>query len=203
MSISEIKRKARTQLHANFGTLLLIMVLEKLIFAIPVLGFIIWPAVDLSCCVAFRNVAEGRRADINDMFSRINQAGRAWWVHFLVSLFISLWSLLLVIPGIIKRLSYGLFGYVMADHPEMTARQAIKESMRIMEGHKLEAFTLHLSFIGWNILGVLTGGLSLLYSIPYHALTCANYYNSIKPKTEAPESEWSEWNDAYQTVYDY
>ncbi len=117
---------------------------------------------------------------LGDVFSGINQTGRALWLNILVSFFTFLWSLLFVIPGIIKQYSYSMAFYVLADNPELTAREALAKSKEIMQGHKLDLFVLHLSFIGWFFLVGLTFGIAAIYVIPYMSTTVANFYNSIK-----------------------
>ena len=91
--------------------------------------------------------------------------------------------MLFVIPGIVKGLSYSMAHYVLADHPEMTARQALNESKRITQGHKGELFVLNLSFLGWQILASFTFGILYIWLIPYMQATVANFYRSLTAKT--------------------
>ncbi len=98
-----------------------------------------------------------------------------------MELFVFLWSLLFVIPGIIKVLSYSMTQYILADCPDVKARDALKLSMRMMHGHKGELFVLGLSFIGWLLLTALTFGiLGIFYTGPYMSNTFAQYYLEIK-----------------------
>ncbi|WP_114166847.1 DUF975 family protein [Exiguobacterium sp. TNDT2] len=99
---------------------------------------------------------------------------------FFMGLFIFLWSLLLIIPGIIKAFSYSLTYYILRDEPELSALEAITESRRLMDGHKMDAFKLVLSFIGWFFVGVLTLGIGFLYVYPYFTTTYATFYDSIR-----------------------
>ena len=98
----------------------------------------------------------------------------------MTTIFIGLWSLLLIIPGIVAAYKYSMVNYVMIDNPELGVMGSIRRSKEIMRGHKLDYFILHLSFIGWIILSVLTFGILLLYVSPYVSVTEANFYNSIK-----------------------
>lgn len=180
MNRAELKAMAKTQIKAPFWTLVAILLIDVLLCCIPYASFVIAPALNLSLCMIFLNLARGKQPEVGDLFSGFQKLGRAWWLYFLQGLFVALWSLLLVIPGIVKSLSYSMAYYVMADHPEMTARQALKESMRLMDGHKMELFALYLSFIGWLLLSYVTLGLSLFYVVPYMSATVANFYNSIK-----------------------
>ena len=89
-------------------------------------------------------------------------------------------ALLLIIPGIVKAFSYAMAPYILADNPELTARESLNESKRIMDGHKFDLFVLQLSFFWWYILGSITFGIAYVYVIPYINATTANFYNSIK-----------------------
>ena len=103
------------------------------------------------------------------------------WAQFLVGLFIALWSLLLVIPGIIKTFEYMMVGYILADEPDMAAMAALRKSKQMMKGHKWNAFVLGLSFLGWELLGVLTFGiLGIFYVRPYVEATFAELYLALK-----------------------
>ena len=100
---------------------------------------------------------------------------------FLTDLFIWLWSLLFIVPGIIKAYSYRLVPYIMSENPEMNFRDAQAESARLMKGNKWKSFVLDLSFIGWDILTIMTWGLLEIFFVgPYKASTDAALYESIK-----------------------
>ena len=100
---------------------------------------------------------------------------------FLTDLFIWLWSLLFIVPGIIKAYQYRLVPYIMSENPEMSFRDAQAESARLMNGNKWKTFVLDLSFIGWDILSIFTWGLLEIFFVgPYKASTDAALYESIK-----------------------
>lgn len=102
------------------------------------------------------------------------------WGMILSTIYIFLWTLLLIIPGIIKSYSYALTPYILVEHPEMSANEAIEESMRLMDGHKFDLFYLQLSFIGWAILSILSLGLGFFWLIPYQMTAQAVFYRDIK-----------------------
>lgn len=104
----------------------------------------------------------------------------AFKVSFFTTLFTFLWSLLLIVPGIIKSFSYAMAMYIWSENKEMGALEAINKSKKMMDGHKMDYFVLGLSFIGWILLGCITLGIALIYVIPYMETTMANFYNSIK-----------------------
>ena len=109
----------------------------------------------------------------------------------LVSLFTALWTLLFIIPGIVKGYSYSMTFYILRDHPEMSANDAITESRKMMDGNKWRLFCLDLSFIGWYLLIPLTCGILGLFVSPYVSAAHAAFYESIKGapvETEATEA---------------
>ena len=106
--------------------------------------------------------------------------GRFTMAYFMMELFIFLWSLLLVIPGIVKSLAYAQMPYILMDHPEMGWKEALKESQRMMDGHKGELFVLGLSFIPWLLLVCVTFGIAMLYVGPYMQVTYTNFYRTLK-----------------------
>ena len=118
-----------------------------------------------------------------------------------MGLFVFLWGLLLVIPGIIKAISYSMTQYILADCPNVKAKDALKLSMRMMQGHKWEAFVLGLSFIGWIILSLLTLGiLSTFYVGPYMDSTFAAYYLEIRDEALRTGAVTREQLDGEQAV---
>ncbi|MBO5279381.1 MAG: DUF975 family protein [Lachnospiraceae bacterium] len=99
---------------------------------------------------------------------------------FLRGLFTGLWSLLFVIPGIVKAYEYRMIPYILAEHPEMSSKEAFARSKEMMDGNKWNAFVLDLSFIGWHILGVCTCGIAeIFYIMPYQCLTDAELYHEL------------------------
>lgn len=107
--------------------------------------------------------------------------GRYIVLVILQSIFITLWSLLFVIPGIIAAFRYRMALYILIDHPEMSPLECIRESKRMMAGHKWELFCLDFSFIGWTILENFSyiGPFVLIYTLPYKGFTYALYYEAL------------------------
>lgn len=102
------------------------------------------------------------------------------WGMLLMSIFVTLWSLLLVIPGIIKSFSYAMTPYILKDYPELSANQAINLSRKMMKGHKFDLFWLYLSFIGWMVLSLFTLGIGYFWLIPYMYTAQAAFYQDVK-----------------------
>ena len=120
-----------------------------------------------------------KELQFSDLFSQFERFGTGFAQKFLRTLYTCLWALLLVIPGIVKGLSYAMTPFILEEHPEMTASEAIKASMRLMNGHKMDLFILGLTFIGWQILACLTMGIGFLFLNPYMNAAYAAFYRSI------------------------
>lgn len=102
------------------------------------------------------------------------------WGMLLTYIFIVLWSLLFLIPGIIKAYSYAMTPFILEENPELSANEAIDRSRFMMRGHKFDLFWLQLSFIGWGLLCLLTAGIGLLWLVPYMQTATAAFYEEVK-----------------------
>ena len=130
----------------------------------------------------FLGAVRGGEATAKDMFEGYNKElfSRVLTTTLLYYVYVFLWSLLLLIPGCIKSYSYAMTPYILKDNPEMKNNAAIEESMRMMDGHKLELFILDLSFIGWAILSILTCCIGFLWLVPYMNMARVNFYEDLK-----------------------
>lgn len=130
----------------------------------------------------FLGAVRGGDATAKDMFEGYNKElfSRVLTTTLLYYVYVFLWSLLLLIPGCIKSYSYAMTPYILKDNPEMKNNAAIEESMRMMDGHKLELFMLDLSFIGWAILSILTCCIGFLWLAPYMNMARVNFYEDLK-----------------------
>lgn len=165
------------------------------------------------------NLVDGREAKLGDLFSQFDRLGVGFCMNVLMVLYTVLWCLLFFIPGIIKSYSYAMTPYVLYEHPELTANQAITESRRLMDGNKWRLFCLGFSFIGWDLLcslplivllfGIIRNGippqnlllLILLLSIPlgagylflrpYRQASYAAFYRDISvPEVQSLPQSW-------------
>ena len=139
----------------------------------------------LSCAVAFYYQGRARGAVPHDGLSALFDGAKqdvagAIITGLLHTIFLTLWSLLFIIPGIIKSFSYAMTFYIKNDHPEYSAIDAITESRRMMDGHKMRYFILQLSFIGWWIVGALCLGIGTLWVKAYVASANAAFYEDLK-----------------------
>ena len=117
------------------------------------------------------NLADGRDAALSDLASQKHRLWDGFCMNFLQGLYVALWALLLFIPGVVKAYSYAMTPYIMAEHPGLTANEAITESRRIMDGNKWRLFCLDLSFLGWELLCTLPMliGFSLVFAFTHSA----------------------------------
>ena len=131
-------------------------------------------------------VRKDERKNTGDLFSGFsNDFGRSLVLFVLETVYLCLWTLLFFIPGIIKSFSYSMAFYLLKDHPELSGKEAITASRKLMKGHKWELFVLHLSFIGWILLSMLTLGILAIFFVgPWMNLAQTKFYESIKETEE-------------------
>jgi uncharacterized membrane protein len=165
---------------------LIVSALSSICAMIPCVGtvaaIVISGPLQYGICYIFVKLARTvQPIDISDIFEGFkSDFVNVFLIGLMQGIFIMLWSLLLVIPGIIKAYAYSMAFYIKADHPEYDWNMCIKESMKIMEGHKWDLFVQDLSFIGWMILGMCLCGIGTLWVQPYMQMARANFYENIK-----------------------
>lgn len=191
-SSSEYRRRAREALDGNiFGNTWLYLVLAVLVVG-AVLGassfifigpFLLLGPLAIGLCSytlhLVRNTEQKNKVDsLLDGFRGpiVNHI----LVGFLVELFTALWSMLFVIPGIVKAIAYSQSFYIAIEHPEYDANTCITESRKMMNGHKWEYFCLQLSFLGWIIVGSLCFGIGTLWVSAYMRAANAAFYEDLK-----------------------
>ena len=126
----------------------------------------------------------GEGFKVETLFDGYKDFLRIFGTMFLEGVYAFLWTLLLIIPGVIKLISYSQTYYVLKDNPELGFNAAIERSMDMMNGHKMQYFRLSLSFIGWILLSMLTCGILFLWVLPYISATHAHYYEYVKEEYE-------------------
>lgn len=198
MNRAELKANAKAQIKGKIGILFVISLLVAVLSGIaslvlsfiPVVGslaavIIVTPAFALSVYRVYLGVVAGGVPEVSDAFSGFDDFWSAFKVNFLTGLFTFLWSLLFVIPGIVKGISYSMSMYILAENKGKSALECIHESQQMTYGHKADLFVLYLSFLGWCLLGSITFGLAYIWVVPYMNATLTNAYNSLKPAPTA------------------
>ncbi|SFC82036.1 Protein of unknown function [Bacillus sp. 491mf] len=146
-------------------------------------------------CNLTLRLAKRESTTIDDLFEGFRKKNifKSIKLALLMSVYVFLWSLLLIVPGIIKCFSYSMAYYIMLDHPEYTASEALKKSQEMMKGHKFDLFILSLSFIGWFILGAVilffTIGIPFLWIYPYYFTTISHFYLNLVNRDIAMEEK--------------
>ncbi len=151
------------------------------IFVVSVLmSLLLFNPLEVGCRGFFASNAESP-AELSALKLGFHPYGRTVGAMFLRGLFLFLWGLLFIIPGIIKSYSYRMVPYILAEDPNISGKDAITLSRQMMDGQKWNTFVLDLSFIGWYLLSVLTLGiLGIFYVKPYKCSTDAELYQTLK-----------------------
>ena len=151
-------------------------------FFSDLLNIAIW-ALTILLTVGFSafclNISRGLEAGPGTLFDGFGNFLRLLWLNVLIGIFVFLWSLLFVIPGIIMSYAYAMTPYIMNDRPDLDASDCIHESRVMMKGYKWKLFCLDLSFIGWALLCILTLGIGFLLLAPYVDASKAAFYESL------------------------
>lgn len=156
--------------------------------AIPAVGSVVALLVVLPLGfgynVAFLRHVRGEDVDglVTRPFDAFKEYGRYLGTSLLMSVFVMLWSLLLIIPGIIMGYAYAMTPYIMKDNPEMGAMDCIKKSKEMMRGYKWKLFCLDLGYIGWFLLGCITFGIYFLWLCPWIECAHVKFYEELKAR---------------------
>ena len=155
--------------------------------------FIIGGTIQLGYSRYLLNQHNHAHLDIHELFSQFDRFKEGFLQSFLRGLYTFLWTLLFIIPGVIKTYAYAMTPFIMAENPDMTAKEAIEASKQMMDGHKWELFVLSLTFIGWNLLAGLTLNIGHIFLNPYVDAAFAAFYKNISAGSEPnPERAYAE-----------
>ena len=179
----DYRKRAWTNLHGNWTTAVLSYIVMELIIGVLAFTWIGSLLVAGPLTVGFSlvavNIVRRNNPKIENLFAAFNDFARAFVLWLINTIFVALWTLLLIIPGIIKSLSYSMSYYILIDNPDISANDARKQSMQMMDGHKWRLFCLNLSFIGWILLSLLTFGILLFWVMPYMEVARVEFYQSL------------------------
>ncbi len=180
---SSISKADIAAVAATVGVVVLVIVVVALVIGFCITAFLLNP-LQVGCRKFFVDNLDGT--------AQIGQMGLSFGSNYMAivktmffrDLYILLWSLLLIIPGIIKAYEYMLVPYLLGEDPTMDTNEALLKSKEMMDGHKWNTFVLHLSFIGWELLSLLTCGiLSIFYVNPYVYQTEAALYSTLSNRS--------------------
>lgn len=191
MTRQEIKIKTKEEIKGKIGTFFLGVLLIGIISAaitkiseiniiISILGTLISIVLNFGLISMFLKCSRNEEVEIGNVFEGFKDFVRISFTLYLQTIYLALWLMLFLIPGLIKMYSYALTSYILIDNPELSYNAAITKSRQMMNGHKWELFILDLSFIGWGILTMITFGLASIYTYPYMGTARANFYNNLQ-----------------------
>jgi len=187
----ELTARARASLRGQWGLCVgfcfLFMLLSTVISYVPMGSLVLTGPLALGMTIFFLTIARGSEAELGMMFAGFKKFANALVAYLLMAIFVFLWSLLLIIPGIIAALSYSQTYYLLADNPSLDGLDAIRRSKKMMRGHKWKLFCLNLRFFGWGLLCLLTLGIGFLWLWPYVAASQAHFYEDLKPASAEQE----------------
>lgn len=196
MNRVEIKNYAKEKLSGNLGSIWKILIIALgislatgIVFGIlfnnmdadildSLLGILMMP-LGIGTTAFFVSLIENENFEAKDLFKYYHDFVKVIGVTILMGLIVMLGYICFIIPGIILTLSYSLVPIILIKKPELGIVETLKYSREKMQGHKLDAFVLGLSFIGWAILGTLTVGILYIWLFPYMQLTFTKFYLNI------------------------
>ncbi len=186
----DLMRMARESLRTHWGLGVGVMVLYWIFgvgvsfipFVGTIAGLLLTGPLMVGLYLVFLKIARQSQAEVGQLFQGFQRFGTALGAYLLMTLFIILWSLLLIIPGIIASYSYMMTFFVIADDPAVGPLQAITRSKEMMRGNKWKLFCLFWRFFGWSLLCILTLGIGFLWLMPYMQTTTAHFYDDVRPR---------------------
>ena len=185
----EIRKRARETLKGNWTVPVLVMLFLFLISAAAsaLLDDIYWIVLVVFLgAMCFGRVSvmlmlvRKKSPQISNMFDGFKILEKTVPLSLLMTLFVLLWTLLLIIPGIVAAFRYSMSFYLLYDNPKLSPKQAIAKSKEMMHGYKAKLFWLELSFIGWYLLGILTLCIAWFWIAAYQNTATAIFYEELK-----------------------
>ena len=174
------------------GTIVVYFLIVVCIQEIPIVGaiasLIIAGPFALGLAYFSLSISRNQEAKLEQIFQGFNNFGTALGAYLLMIGFILLWTLLLIIPGIIAAMSYSMTVYIIADDNSIGAMDAIDKSKKMMDGYKWKLFRLGLRFLGWSLLCILTLGIGFLWLMPYMQVSLAKFYDDVKANSLTTEN---------------
>lgn len=176
---------AREALDGNWslavGAVLIYVVISGAASFNPFVGLLVGGPLAISFSYFFLTLSRNKTVEIGGMLKGFDKNFlNSVLAMVLITIYVLLWAILLIIPGIIAALSYSQAFFILVEHPTMSASDAISKSKAMMDGYKWKYFCLGLRFIGWAILCIFTFGIGFLFLAPYMQVTFAKFYDDIK-----------------------
>jgi uncharacterized membrane protein len=185
--MSQARESLRGKWGLAVGTTVLLALLTGVVQAIPKIGPFISTIIAGPLAIGFAtfilSLTRNEPAQSAQLFDGFNRFGVGLGAYLLQLLFVILWSLLLIVPGIIAGISYSMTYYLIADDKNIGPLEAIAKSKAIMYGNKWKFACLSARFIGWALLAILSLGIGFLWLLPYMAASTAHFYAEMTNDT--------------------
>lgn len=182
--VKRVKIKAKYALEGNWFAAIVAFLLYVVLFALldmTGIGILFSGLLTFGYAAFCLTLIQTKKARVGAFFGGMfRKMFKKWGASFLMGLYTCLWSLLLIIPGIVKYYAYAMTPYIMMEKPDMGINDAITKSREMMKGHKWQLFWLDVSFTGWMLLSILTLGVALVYAWPYYNAAKAAFYKEIR-----------------------
>jgi uncharacterized membrane protein len=193
----DLMLQAREALKGRWGLAVggnaIYLILGLLIQAIPRVGWIggliISGPLMLGWTTFFLSISRKQDAQLAQLFDGFQRFTQALVAYLLIILFVLLWSILLVIPGIVALLSYSQTFFILSENPPMSGSEALRQSKILMRGNRWKLFCLFWRFFGWFLLCILSMGIGFLWLMPYMQTTLARFYDDLKSVDTPPTLE--------------
>lgn len=184
LKAKDFRTRAWNNISGKWGTLALITLVTSLIMgagsSVGGIGaLLLMGPISLGLAQVHLKVVRKESVAFEDAFAGFKNFGNSFLLALLNELFIFLWSLLFIIPGIIKSYAYSMSYFILADNPNMDPNEARKQSIAMMDGNKWRLFCLDMSFFGWFMLCLLTFGILSYWIDPYQQVSHAEFYQQL------------------------
>ena len=202
-SASEMRAAARASLSGKWGGAVMVTLVYLAVMGVlpagidlkvydgvgSIIQLVLMPLGWSMSVLFLDNLRSGDEYKVGQLFEGFRDYTRVAGTMILTGIYTFLWTLLLIVPGIIKSFSYAMTAFVLRDNPELKFNGAIEKSMKMKDGHKFDLFYLYLTFIGWGLLCILTLGIGLLWFVPYMQSALAHFYEDVKAEYEAAQAQ--------------
>jgi uncharacterized membrane protein len=186
-----LMKQAREALSGKWGLavgtffiyILITIILSRLHNTGSLISLIISGPLMLGMAIFSISIARKKEARLEQLFDGFKRFGKSLVAYLLIVIFTLLWTLLLIVPGIIAGISYSQIFFILADDESTSAKEAMKKSKQMMYGYKWKYLCLGFRFFGWGLLSILTLGIGFLWLFPYMYVSMAKFYDDISGKS--------------------
>ena len=191
MDLLALMQKTRKQLMPYWFLSTAVCMVYALLIGVPselnsfgeILSLLLAGPLQLGMCIYFLNISKGNNHSFFNLFEGFKPLGNILLAFIIINALTLLGLFFLIVPGIIISLGFSMTYYIISEEPEVGIYDALERSWKMMDGKKSELFFLQLHFLPWYVLGLFFFIIGVFIIVPWHNLTLANYYLTIKNET--------------------